>query len=536
MSRIQRESNIEVDPSPSVLLEMKCSVVLLLGVTVVSVFIGDSEPAKILGLFHFNGKSHFIMFEALLKGLAARGHQVYVVGHFPQKKHIPNYTDINVADSLPAIMNNFTIEMARGFGYINLFHFLWNTNRDMCKSVLQHPKVQSLINGDTKFDLIITEIFGTDCFIGLSHRFKVPFISMISSVILPWGNDRVGNPDHPAYIPNYFLPYPQHMTLGQRIINTVMVEALKLGHYYFAELPMNELARQNFGQDLPPIAELKKKTRLILANSHFSLNIPRPTVPPFIEVGGLHIQRNGKLPKDLGTFINESKDGVIYFSLGSLVRAETLPKDKLQAFISAFSELPQRVIWKTDDIVGLPDNVRTSKWYPQFEILSHPNVRVFITHGGLMGTQEAVYAGVPMVGIPLFADQELNIRNCMAKGTAVLVLYDSITKETISSALRTVLSDPSYRKNAEKLSRLFRDRPQTPLETAIFWTEYVIRHGGAPHLRSAAMDLTWYQYLLIDVIAVIMLCVIIVLGSLYAIFRKIISICSGSISRKLKSN
>jgi hypothetical protein len=61
---------------------------------------------------------------------------------------------------------------------------------------------------------------------------------------------------------------------------------------------------------------------------------------------------------------------VIYFSLGSLVRAETLPKDKLEAFISVFSELPQRVVWKIDDIVGLPDNVRTSKWYPQFEILS----------------------------------------------------------------------------------------------------------------------------------------------------------------------
>jgi predicted RND superfamily exporter protein len=94
----------------------------------------------------------------------------------------------------------------------------------------------------------------------------------------------------------------------------------------------------------------------------------------------------------------------------------------------------------------------------------------------------------------------------------------------------------SYRKNAEKLSRLFRDRPQPPLETAIFWTEYVIRHGGAPHLRSAATDLTWYQYLLLDVVAVIVLSVIIVLGALYVIFRKIISICTGSRSRKLKSN
>jgi glucuronosyltransferase len=69
----------------------------------------------------------------------------------------------------------------------------------------------------------------------------------------------------------------------------------------------------------------------------------------------------------------------------------------------------------------------------------HPNVRAFITHGGLLGTQEAVHAGVPMVGVPLFADQYFNIRNCVEKGISVVVEYDAITKDTISNAVKTVL-------------------------------------------------------------------------------------------------
>jgi hypothetical protein len=46
-----------------------------------------------------------------------------------------------------------------------------------------------------------------------------------------------------------------------------------------------------------------------------------------------------------------------------------------------------------------------------------------------------------MVGIPLFADQDPNIRNYVSKGISVMVLYDHITKESISNALKTVLHD-----------------------------------------------------------------------------------------------
>lgn len=65
--------------------------------------------------------------------------------------------------------------------------------------------------------------------------------------------------------------------------------------------------------------------------------------------------------------------------------------------------------------------------------------------------------------------------------------------------------------NARHTSRLFRDRPQSALDTAIFWTEYVIRHRGAPHLQSAAVKLAWYQYLLIDVITLMLGSVLIIL-------------------------
>jgi glucuronosyltransferase len=69
-----------------------------------------------------------------------------------------------------------------------------------------------------------------------------------------------------------------------------------------------------------------------------------------------------------------------------------------------------------------------------------------------------------------------------------------------------------------KLSAIYRDQPQTPLERAVFWTEYVLRHGGTP-LRSVSTELPWYQYLLLDVIAVLFIGTILASASLYFFLR-----------------
>nr|CAD7452121.1 unnamed protein product [Timema tahoe] len=534
----------------------------------------DGQTAKILGVFEFNGKSHFQMYEKMMKGLSERGHEVHVLNHFPQKKPFSNYFDIDVSGSVPNVLDNFTIDLVRTWDTKTMLSFIWDFTRTQCEVVLKHPNAQKLLKSTEKYDLIIMESFGSECTIALAHKFKVPLVAMVSSVALPWTHHRIGNPDHPAYIPSYFISYGSQMSFIERFWNTLYYITINTANYYFNEIPTNELSKRIYGNDIPPIEEIAKNTSLILVNSHFSISGPRPVVPGFVEVGGLHIEEPKALPKrgglwlsegpsesrwrkaaalqpsgtigvmefpgrngnrivefslaslDIQKFMDESEHGVVYFSLGSLIQVQTFAPEKLKALMDAFAALPERVLMKYtgDTLPGQPSNVMTGKWLPQLDILSqgHPKTRLFISHGGLMGTLEAVYAGVPIVGIPLFADQELNIKRCVLQGFAVRLLYDDITKESLLSAIRTLLDNPRYSANAKKTSFQFRDRPHTALETAVYWVEYVIRHRGAPHLRSAGADLPTYQYLLLDVISVLVLGVVSFLYLTYIVIRTVL--------------
>ena len=79
-----------------------------------------------------------------------------------------------------------------------------------------------------------------------------------------------------------------------------------------------------------------------------------------------------------------------------------------------------------------------------FGILSgHHKARAFITHGGTNGIYEAIYHGVPMVGIPMFADQPDNMVHMKAKGAAVIVDLHSMKTEDLRDAINTVINEKS---------------------------------------------------------------------------------------------
>lgn len=64
----------------------------------------------------------------------------------------------------------------------------------------------------------------------------------------------------------------------------------------------------------------------------------------------------------------------------------------------------------------------------------------------------------------------------------------------------------------------------SPMDTAVYWTEYIIRHKGAPHLRSAAVGMPWYKYYLIDILFVIISLILLIFVFLYYLILKVYSL------------
>ncbi|VTJ88316.1 Hypothetical predicted protein [Marmota monax] len=117
----------------------------------------------------------------------------------------------------------------------------------------------------------------------------------------------------------------------------------------------------------------------------------------------------------------------------------------------------------------------------------HPKTKAFITHGGTNGIYEAIYHGIPLVGIPLFGDQPDNVMHMKAKGAAVRLGFITMSSMDLLNALNTVINEPSHKENAMRLLRIHRDQPVKPLDRAVFWIEFVMRHKGAKHLRLLLM-------------------------------------------------
>ncbi|XP_017482252.1 PREDICTED: UDP-glucuronosyltransferase 2B20-like [Rhagoletis zephyria] len=320
-------------------------------------------------------------------------------------------------------------------------------------------------------------------------------------------DELVGNTSPLSYIPSTTSHLTDHMNFRERLEN-FYIHVLEWIHNRFVMLPAQyELYKKYVPTPTAPFMEMRKNFSLVLLNQHFSMSLPRPYVPNAIEVGGWHIDHKpSKLPADMAEFINAAPKGVIYFSLGTNIRSRNLSAKRRAILMEVFASLKQyNILWKFEDpeLPGKPTNVFISKWFPQSDVLAHPKVKLFITHGGLLSTIEAIHHAKPVVGMPVFYDQHLNVARAQQKGFGVSIHFRSFTANQLKSAIVEVLENPKYSKRAQEISQLYHDQPETPVKKAIYWTEYVLRHKGAPHMRVAARNLNFIEYHNLDVIAVL---------------------------------
>ncbi|XP_012282468.1 UDP-glucuronosyltransferase 2A3-like [Orussus abietinus] len=505
--------------------------------------INCTRSYRILAVFPLPVKSHHMMHGSVIKALVERGHHVDEISHFPLKTAAKNHkVVVNLSGTLPQFDGNLPLEEASMIRKDPLVFVTQKGGTDLCE-LMGLPEMQDFLKdlpNRPKYDLFVTEFFGASCYLGFGHLLKVPVAVTISPNSLPWLDWKVGTPESSAFYPSIFLEVVVPMGFLDRLRNTVdnLIHTWRFDQLTAGQ---TDLVRKYLAADAPDVRKLENSISLALINSYHSLNGIRPLPPGVVEVGGLHVEVNDdKLTPELKQWLDESTSGVLYFSLGSMMKVETLPKNVLQALFASFKKLaPIRVLMrsvKREELPpGLPENVHTMPWIPQLPVLAHNNTMAFITHGGLMGTQEALYQGVPLVGIPLFADQHRNIKDYMLKGMCLKMSLD-ITQESFDDVLtEMVVNNTKYREAALHQSKLFRDRPLSAKDATIFWLEYVVRNG-ANSLRSSALDLAWWQIALLDVFGFILVSSLLLLYALIATVRVVLKVLREITSKKKRGS
>ncbi|EDV55428.2 uncharacterized protein Dere_GG20795 [Drosophila erecta] len=491
--------------------------------------------SRILAAFFFPGKSHFMMTNAIIRELVKQEHEVTFITPFSLSKENlgPNYREILIPQydfwpELKELSNkNTVLEMTDlpSFAFLRLVNVMGIHSTEFA---FEQPEVQAVINEQNKvgkYDLLLAEQFFNEGALILGHLYQIPIItvstfgnanyfSQMFGIVSPW-----------SYVPHAFMPYTDRMSLWERIGNVAISAAEDLIREFSYYPGQDAVLKKHFSKLLdrvPTVKELERNISAILLNTYVPLASSRPMAYNMIPVGGLHIQPPKALPEHLQKFLDGATHGAIYFSLGSQVRSADLPPEKLKIFLEVFGSLKQRVLWKFEDetLPNLPENVKVQSWLPQGDILAHPNVKVFIAHGGLFGTQEAVYNSVPILGMPVYCDQHQNINHGKKAEYALGLDYRKVTVEELRGLLLQLIENPKYRNNIRKASRIFRDRPLGAMDTAMYWINYVIEHRGAPHLVAAGVQLPWYQFYLLDIVGLAIAVVLLPIVALILICRR----------------
>uniref|UniRef100_UPI003AB02ED2 UDP-glucuronosyltransferase-like n=1 Tax=Centroberyx gerrardi TaxID=166262 RepID=UPI003AB02ED2 len=486
--------------------------------------------------------SHWVGVKAIAQEMGRRGHQVTVLipeismrmgpgKHYNTLTYPVPYGKAEI-DSVVAMHKEVMRKSAQSLmdkisSRLSQIQTITNFIHITAESLLFNASLISHLS-QQGFDAVLTDpVVPTGSLI--ARKLGLPTINLLRGIPCSLDMKSAACPSPPSYVPRFFTGFTDKMNFKERVINTLvsLLEPL-LCRLLFGRF--DQIASQFLGEDVG-VAEVLSDSAIWLLRSDFTLEFPRPLMPNVVLVGGINCNVRNPLPEDLESWVS-GQHGFVVFTLGSVV--SDLPEEIAVVFLEAFRQIPQKVIWRYTGPVpdNIPENVKMMEWVPQNDLLAHQGVRAFITHAGSHGLFEGLCHAVPMVMVPINGDQPDNAQRIASRGAGVVLDISTITAETLLQGLNEVISNTRYKESVQKLSALHKDRPFDPLDLSVYWTEFVMRHKGARHLRPAAHDLNWLQYHSLDVVALLATVVLVVV----IVTVKCMKLCLWKLSKKRKQD
>ncbi|XP_032791501.2 LOW QUALITY PROTEIN: UDP-glycosyltransferase UGT5 [Daphnia magna] len=462
-----------------------------------------SQTERILVLAPVCSKSHKISFMPIVEALAEKGHQVTVVTPFSPENQKPNVKEI-------VLKKNALMEIDTDWFEIQkqniLKVFTWTitvfrtTMKDGYDILMSNEEFQEVLRS-RDVDLVIVDAILNDFVLPIIDHINVPFIFYCPASGVPWVMDMLNVPQEYASVPVGMGDYGSQMTFMQRMGNFLSTELFFLVRKAFWLNMLKDVTNKDFPNSRS-ISEIERDSQLCIINSHPATAWARPLPQNVIPIPALHTRPPKSLPQALRTLADEADQGFIVFTLGSAIPVSSMPEKMVKIFIQVFSRIPQQVFWKWERssvlMEKLPANVKILEWLPQQDLLGHHNARLFISHGGLIGIQETVYHGVPLLGLPFGNDQRGNLAKASEEGYGLKLGWDDLTEELLYDTIQSLLHNASYKENATRLSKIMQHQLMPGREIGVYWVEHVLRHGGK-HLHSVSKNLPFYQHHLLDV-------------------------------------
>ncbi len=212
--------------------------------------------------------------------------------------------------------------------------------------------------------------------------------------------------------------------------------------------------RVEYGLEPDPRGEMMSRY-LVLSPFPASLRDPRIPAPPnthFVRIVEANRTGAGATPPDWATAIEGAP--AVYFTLGTVFNHES--GDLFSRVLAGLAALRINLlvtVGREIDPAGFgvqPANVRIERFVPQAEIL--PHVDLVVSHGGSGSVLGALAHGIPLVVLPMGADQPLNAERIVALGVGRALDAVEATPVDVGAAVSSVLADAGYSAAARRMA------------------------------------------------------------------------------------